>query len=460
MQISKNTWIIHGFALLHALATVLCRLAGVGDELLLTLLTMTMTVLLCIGQQRSFGLTAICVILVNVLGYALGTGVALGVERLLETPILSHAVSTFLTTELLGWGIVWFLRRFSPVPDTSGNSAGYSQITWLALAVGGIFFLRLILQQLFSSGLFTGSSAAATLSEILSNPVALLTLIGATVSLIYYTNLSGGRHGPWWVLGISSAGFLLICILTAFLVQLGLPFSLQRDFSSRRFLQLLALSFVCEAAAFSVIYMIRYAADARASMEAERDRANQEKFRYLILKQQVNPHFLFNSLNVLDALVCEQKTQEASDYIHDLSGVYRYLLKAENEPLVSLEDEMTYTDMFLHLMQIRFPDGFVVEKEIRPEDMQRYVVPCSVQLLVENALKHNIISASHPLHVRICSDGGSSLTVTNDLRLKLTPPASTGVGLKYVRQQFLDHGGKTIDIRQDEKTYSVTLPLL
>jgi LytS/YehU family sensor histidine kinase len=194
-------------------------------------------------------------------------------------------------------------------------------------------------------------------------------------------------------------------------------------------------------------------------MLKERGKANEAQYRYQILKRQVNPHFLFNSLNALDCLVCEEKTEQASTYIHKLAGVYRYMIKSEDEQLVSLGEELEFVEKYIDLMKVRFPDGLQVEIDIPEKLLNRFILPCSLQLLIENATKHNIISIASPLVISICSDG-ESISVTNNIIPKLTQVSSTGLGQKYIRQQYQNLCGKEIAISHDAKEYKVVLPLI
>ena len=267
------------------------------------------------------------------------------------------------------------------------------------------------------------------------------------------------RHGEP-LLGLA---FLLFVLLTsacvALITGLHLPFAFDRSFSAREFLQLWIVTLLVEVTLYSVVFMVDYALVARAVLRAERGKAHQAQFRYMKLKQQVNPHFLFNSLNILDCLVCEQRTEQASAYIHKLAGIYRYMLQNEEETLVRLREEMAFVGMYVDLLQVRFPEGFRVETDIPDEAMNRHVLPCSVQLLIENAIKHNSVGADRPLVIRIVA-GAGAVTVSNNLQLKVSGTTSTRVGLNYIRQQYLDLSGIPIGIRRTDTEYCVTLPLL
>jgi LytS/YehU family sensor histidine kinase len=177
------------------------------------------------------------------------------------------------------------------------------------------------------------------------------------------------------------------------------------------------------------------------------------------LKGQVNPHFLFNSLNILDCLVCEEKTEQASTYIHKLAGIYRYMIKSEDEELVMLSDELVFIGLYTDLLKVRFTEGLDVTMDISEDCRNRYILPCSLQLLIENATKHNSISRDNPLKIRIIAKG-DSVHVINNIMPKVTQSPSTGLGHKYISRQYLDLCGKSIEIDIKDENYCVTLPLL
>ena len=205
--------------------------------------------------------------------------------------------------------------------------------------------------------------------------------------------------------------------------------------------------------------MVNYALVTRNEMQSEREKANMAQYRYLKLKRQVNPHFLFNSLNILDCLICEEKTEQASIYTHKLAGIYRYMIKSEEEEIVSLRDELVFVRLYIDLLQVRFPEGFEVTIDVPEEKLARFVPPCSIQLLIENATKHNAVSIEKPLRIEITADE-DNIHVRNNIVPKVTRSASTGLGQKYIRQLYMDLSGKSITIAKTDNDYCVTLPLL
>ena len=184
------------------------------------------------------------------------------------------------------------------------------------------------------------------------------------------------------------------------------------------------------------------------------------QYRYLKLKRQVNPHFLFNSLNILDCLVCEEKTEQASTYIHKLAGIYRYMIKNEDEALVPLEDELNFVNKYVDLLKVRFPEGLDVRIDVKGAAVKRMVLPCSIQLLIENATKHNAVTVETPLVIQVESLDDEFISVSNNIIPKVSRSESTGLGQKYIRQQYKDLSGKEIAIIRSEDAYKVTLPLL
>lgn len=451
--------IIHLFAMLHAAVALLCRLAAINDELVLTLLTIVMIVIICLKRGLNVEFTAASVIVVNVIGYLLGTEGAELIERVLNSPPLVHAVSTFITTEILGWSIVWFTKLFRRGDAEQRPSAWMPRIGMLLLAVGVIFVLRLAYVELFASPSFSSDRIYQMADMLVSNSAALIILL--CVNVIYIRHMRRRASRPGIVAQIMA--FLLFVLATSALVALiaglHLPFAIDRTFTRREFLQLWILTLLVEVVFYSVVFMVDYALVARAVLRAERGKAHRAQFRYMTLKQQVNPHFLFNSLNILDCLVCERRTEQASSYIHKLAGIYRYMLQNEEETLVRLREEMAFVAMYVDLLQVRFGDGFRVETQIPEEAMNRHVVPCSVQLLIENAIKHNAVGPERPLVICIEATN-ETVTVTNNLQPKVSAVSSTRVGLNYIRQQYLDLSGISIGIDRTDAQYCVTLPLL
>ncbi|PJJ61224.1 sensor histidine kinase [Hymenobacter chitinivorans] len=180
------------------------------------------------------------------------------------------------------------------------------------------------------------------------------------------------------------------------------------------------------------------------------------------LRQQLDPHFMFNALNALTSLV-EEEPKLAVRFIRQLSQVYRYVLDARQREVVPLADELEFAQSYLFLQNIRYGEALHVELPTAREVPSNFVVPpLSLQLLLENALKHNAASATQPLHLRIALDeAGKSLTVRNTLRpRRLAPGESLGIGLPNLTARYAHLTAEPVRVERTEAEFVVTLPVL
>lgn len=181
------------------------------------------------------------------------------------------------------------------------------------------------------------------------------------------------------------------------------------------------------------------------------------------LQSQLDPHFLFNNLNTLAALI-EPTNAPAQDFVEQLADVYRYVLLAQGRATVPLAEELAFIETYLALHKARFRDNLRVETSIAPAALARHVAPLSVQLLVENALKHNVASREHPLHLRlaVAPDTPDALVVENTLRPRTAGFApGTGTGLANVRRRYALLGAaQAVETRAADGKFIVKLPLL
>lgn len=208
-----------------------------------------------------------------------------------------------------------------------------------------------------------------------------------------------------------------------------------------------------------VLYVWLWFRNSRTLVSKVIAKNNRTQYQYAQLKRQLDPHFLFNSLSILDYLVQEKQTDRASDYIKKLANIYRYLLKQEEYAVVELGKELDFVGLYTDVMRERFLDGFEVSVNVSPESMSRKVVPCALQILVENAFKHNSVGPQNKLLIDIFCEG-DTVVVSNNIHLKNTPPDSNGVGLKNLREQYNVLAGKQIEVINDEAKFTVKIPLL
>ncbi|OYX24020.1 MAG: histidine kinase [Algoriphagus sp. 32-45-6] len=196
----------------------------------------------------------------------------------------------------------------------------------------------------------------------------------------------------------------------------------------------------------------------KSAIEAEQLRSEKLASQYQSLKDQLNPHFLFNSLNALSNLVYEDADRSAA-FIQKLSKIYRYVLDVQQEELVGLDRELEFAQNYLELQKIRFEDNLNFKVEV-PDCKGCYLPPLSLQLLLENAIKHNIASLENPLFISILQKG-EELWVSNTFQPKTSQnEPSTGVGLENIRSRYRILSDRIPEIFQTEHEFLVKLPLL
>ncbi|WP_100615949.1 histidine kinase [Confluentibacter citreus] len=176
------------------------------------------------------------------------------------------------------------------------------------------------------------------------------------------------------------------------------------------------------------------------------------------LKNQLDPHFLFNSLNVLTSLI-EENPENAQKFTTSLSKVYRYVLEQKDKELVSVDEELEFAKTYMSLLKMRFEDSIVFEMPEKASNPESKVVPLSLQLLLENAVKHNMVTSSKPLHIKIYEDG-NYLVVENNLQLKDIVKKSSGVGLSNIMQRYDLLTTKKISINKEANRFAVAIPML
>jgi hypothetical protein len=196
-----------------------------------------------------------------------------------------------------------------------------------------------------------------------------------------------------------------------------------------------------------------------AIVEAERLKQAHLSARFENLKSQVNPHFLFNSLNVLSSLVYKDADLSAQ-FIQKLAETYRYVLDTREREVVPLATEFEALEAYVFLMQIRFGENLRVEIAA-PTHPRAFIPPLTLQMLVENAVKHNIASRRQPLHIRIAARGDGYIVVVNNLQCKSGQASeSGGLGLANIQERYRYLSSQPVQIVQGEDEFSVAVPII
>ncbi|VAW11981.1 Two-component system sensor histidine kinase [hydrothermal vent metagenome] len=207
---------------------------------------------------------------------------------------------------------------------------------------------------------------------------------------------------------------------------------------------------------FYAIWYYKYRQESK--VKEQKIIASTASAKFDALKNQLDPHFLFNSLNVLTSLI-EEDPYKAQKFTTSLSKVYRYVLEQKNKDLVSVDEELQFARTYVRLLKMRFEDSIVFDIPDKSNDPEAKIVPLSLQLLLENAVKHNVVTSEKPLHIRVFEKDGM-LNVSNNLQEKQVVKKSSGVGLQNIRQRFGILTDRRVQIEKTASDFNVKLPML
>jgi LytS/YehU family sensor histidine kinase len=189
------------------------------------------------------------------------------------------------------------------------------------------------------------------------------------------------------------------------------------------------------------------------SVRLERDHL---EAKFEVLKAQLNPHFLFNSLNSLAAML--DGNAAAERYVEDLSYFMRYILKNRDNELIALDEELAMIHKYIALQKVRFEDNLQVKFSLEKDCSCLLIPPLSLQILLENCIKHNIVSSSKPLHIDIVCEG-KMLSVSNKIQLK-QQVESSGQGLRNIIERFSYYTPNEVRVENADGNFTVSLPLI
>lgn len=199
-----------------------------------------------------------------------------------------------------------------------------------------------------------------------------------------------------------------------------------------------------------------YKQEKEAAIDREKFLTENIRTRYEVLKSQVNPHFIFNSLNTLDGLI-GINDDGAHEYLHNFSSVFRYVLN--NKEITLLSNELTFTESYAAMLKIRYGDNFSIDYNINEKYKTWLIMPVSLQLLVENATKHNVISRNFPLQITIETTPYDTIRVKNHINMKIEPEQSEGIGLANLTDRYRLLFKKEVKITQTD-LFCVEIPLI
>lgn len=258
--------------------------------------------------------------------------------------------------------------------------------------------------------------------------------------------------GTLFIIGYAVIAFLLVQMLMFLIFYGRLPQN--HNWALRSSIYVILVS-----SGVSLFFTARgfFKAWKKSLLEAEAIKREMLVYKYESLQNQINPHFLFNSFNVLSDLVYQDQ-DKAVFFIKKLSKLFRYVLDSREKELVPINEELNFIKSFTYLLQTRFEDKLNINIQV-PAQSNEMVVPMALQLLLENCIKHNEISKQHPLHINI-SRIGNFIEVKNNLQLKYVGPDSNKIGLQNLKQQYKFFTHEEIVVQQDDTNFIVKIPIL
>lgn len=199
----------------------------------------------------------------------------------------------------------------------------------------------------------------------------------------------------------------------------------------------------------------------KEEMEEQMENLKREMLasKYSSLKSQISPHFLFNSLNTLTSLMYEDRDL-ASDFVTRLASSYRYILDNKEEDLVTLQKELGFLDAYIFMMEVRHKNAVIIKSDIKVPPEQYWIPTLSLQMLIENALKHNLYSKEKPLQISITSIGTDALAIKNNLRKRKSKQETTKLGLENIKKRYSYYTNKQVLVREESDFFEVIIPLL
>lgn len=455
----SNIAIVFLFALCHFGVALVSRTLHYYDDIPLTILTILMVIVVAMNNRTRVDIMAILTMVATLLGFVIGSWLRGPMESLMHSDILAPAVSTFIITMVLGVSIDIITIRVKRLRSSDHN---FSITPRHIVAVGlSILILRMGYVVMDRAGIFTENMLLDNILNIVVNSWALLLLLAGNIVLTIHISKqqkteSKNSYTATLVVLISS---LVIPLLTTLIVFFDVPYFNSQFSTLVDFVQVLSAALLIDLIIITICYLVHMSIISHQRLREEREQKHRSEYQYERLKQQINPHFLFNSLGILDYLVQEQETERASAFIHKLAGMYRYMLSNDQKPLVKLSEELDFTGKYIDLIKERFTEGVVIVVDVPNSMNDCSVVPCALQLLVENATKHNIVSQEMPLTISIAVEG-EWIVVKNNLQQRTHGQPSTHLGLENIRRQYQDITGRSIVVEKSVSEFIVKLPIV
>lgn len=269
--------------------------------------------------------------------------------------------------------------------------------------------------------------------------------------------LKHGNKRFYWQLGLGILLSLLIINLSYFSLKLGLTSDppVQEQILSMNVLGILVLL-----PTISINFGIQFLSNWKnAQVNSEKFQKETIRAELTTLKNHLDPHFLFNNLNILSSLISKDKNL-SQNYLEKFADVYRNILESSKEELVTLNEELCFIASYLYLLEIRFEDTIQTFIDVETIDHTKYIPPLTLQMLIENAIKHNSISEIRPLKIHIASQNGYISVKNNYQPKKQAIKGVGGTGLKNIEKRYSYFTDKKVQVYENPENFIVKIPLV
>jgi len=328
--------------------------------------------------------------------------------------------------------------------------------------IGTLIFLVVALLQFISGNAITSWGEA--LYQYGINQIYSVSLYLVNIPFFYYIiNRYGNSFFTLRKLIYGFTGTISLTLLTLFFINMFIVTVIKGDtivnFLSNQYLSYYWSGLLISIVVTSIFYGVYYYKQKKESqVQQQKIIAKTASAQFDALKNQLDPHFLFNSLNVLTSLI-EENPPAATKFTTSLSKVYRYVLEQKNKELVTVEEELKFAQLYMSLLKMRFEDSIQFTAPENVSNPEAKVVPLSLQLLLENAVKHNQVTPSKKLHITIFEKNGN-LVVQNNLQPKNVLRESSGVGLQNIYQRYGLLTKRQVMVEKSKTEFIVTIPML
>jgi len=333
-----------------------------------------------------------------------------------------------------------------------------------AILIGTVLYIIFLAIYFFMGRFDDGFNYLVAWTEYYQNMIFAVILYLVNAYWIQYLIITYKQHLfslKRFAIGIS--GNILVSILGIFLSRIVLIVVLEKmplvEFLSNErpgYYQSSLIIAIIISLLFYAVWYYKYRQETK--VKEQKIIAGTASAKFDALKNQLDPHFLFNSLNVLTSLI-EENPHQAQKFTTALSKVYRYVLEQKNKDLVSVDEEFQFARTYVKLLKMRFEDSIHFEIPDQSSYPDAKIVPLSLQLLLENAVKHNVVTDARPLNIKVYEKNGN-LVVDNNLQEKKVVKKSSGVGLQNIQQRYAILTDKQVGINKSENVFRVSIPLL